>query len=333
MTGNLGYIGSVLTSYLKNEKKHEILGLDSGLFESCLVDEFQPVETLNKDLRDILISDLEGVDVVVHLAAISNDPLGAINEQLTYEINEFASVKLFELAKSAGVKHLIYFSTQSVYGISEENNDLDEYLSKKNPQTAYAISKWNAEQKLLEMQTDDFAITILRPATVFGWSPFFRSDIVFNNLLLNGYFNKSINLSSDGSPWRPVVHIQDVCYTVSKVIEKREASKNKTFNIGKFESNYKVIEIAKIAAELLNVPNIILGKGDKDERTYRVSFKRLSEELGIKLTRDLVDEGKIILEKISNFGHTEILEKTVRLKTLLKLKSFNLLGEDLRFIK
>lgn len=333
VTGNLGYIGSVLASNLKYKNEYEVFGIDSGLYENCAVDEFQPIQTTQKDIRDISHSDLQGMEVVIHLAAISNDPLGAINEKVTFEINELASVKLFEIAKSVGVKHLIYFSTQSVYGVSELDQELDEYSSKKNPQTAYAISKWNAEKKLLEMQSTEFAVTILRPATVFGWSPFFRSDIVFNNLLLNGYFKKSINLSSDGSPWRPVVHIQDVCNVVNKILENRQTANNKIYNVGKFQSNYRVIEIAQIAAQLLNIPKINLGKDDKDQRTYRVSFNRLNSELGLKLTRNLFDEGKNILNKISDYEYQEISEKTVRLKNLQKLKDQGLLDKDLRFIR
>ena len=210
VTGDQGYIGSVLVKVL-DEKGYEVSGLDVGYFEENKLEKcMQGYSRLSKDVRDVVIEDLEGFDSIIHLAGLSNDPLGEFTPSLTHEINTNASVKLAKLAKKAGVSRFIFSSSQSMYGVSELDSELDEDNSEKNPVTAYAAAKWDAEQALNSMSSDNFIVTSFRPSTVFGASPRLRCDIVFNNFVACAYTTGKIEIMSDGSPWRPVVHVKDV---------------------------------------------------------------------------------------------------------------------------
>ena len=182
ITGNLGYIGSVLGNYLLSNG-FKVGGLDSGFFQNNTIDDCIDIETNMKDIRDIIPNDLNGVKSIVHLAALSNDPLGEFDRSLTFEINYEAAINLAKMAKSLGVKKFIFVSTQSIYGYSNSDKELEEDNSVKNPQTAYAESKWLAEQEILRLTSTTFQVLALRPSTVFGWSPRLRTDIVFNSLL------------------------------------------------------------------------------------------------------------------------------------------------------
>ena len=211
VTGDRGYIGTVLVPILKG-KGHEVVGYDSGYFAENLLEEFDDdYAKITKDIRDVSVDDLRNIDGIIHLAGLSNDPLGEFFPQLTENINYKGTIRLAELARDAGVSRFVYASSQSMYGISDTNNELDEDDSEKNPVTAYALAKWNAEQELHKMTNDDFIVTSLRPSTVFGASPRLRCDIVFNNLVACAYTTGKIEIMSDGTPWRPVVHIKDVC--------------------------------------------------------------------------------------------------------------------------
>ena len=199
VTGNLGYIGSVLTSKLI-EKGFDVTGVDIGYFEDNLVSKYMPVKNQIKlDIRNISENIVDRHDAIIHLASLSNDPLGEFNPNLTNEINNLATVKLAEIAKKVGVKRFVYASTQSIYGISNTSLELDEFESIKNPVSAYAKTKWISEQKIMNMSTDDFIVSAFRPATVFGPSPRFRCDIVYNNLLSCAYTTGKIEIYSDST--------------------------------------------------------------------------------------------------------------------------------------
>ena len=197
VTGNKGYIGSVLTPMLI-EKGYEVKGYDSGYFEDCLLIPFDGNHSyIRKDIRDIAKEDVEGVDSIIHLAGLSNDPLGDFSPKLTEDINYFGTIRLAELAKEAGISRFVYASSQSMYGVSDTSSELDEDDSEKNPVTAYAIAKWNAEQQLHLMSTDSFVVTSMRPSTVFGASPRLRCDIVFNNLVACAYTTGKIEIKNN----------------------------------------------------------------------------------------------------------------------------------------
>ena len=281
VTGNLGYIGSVLTKVFTSEGIN-FVGYDTGYFENCLLDKVRnDFYQIKKDLRDINNNDLFNIDTIVHLSALSNDPLGEFNSRITREINFDATIKLAKLAKTNGIERFIYISSQSMYGIADINSELDEYKSKKNPVTEYAKTKWDAEVELNKLSDKNFSVTSLRPSTVYGVSPRLRCDIVFNNLLACAYTTGKIEIKSDGSPWRPVVHIRDVCSAILAVLRAPiELVEGKAFNIGIKDGNYTVKQIAEV------VNNAVKGSVLKftnehlnDPRTYKVSFNRILTEL------------------------------------------------------
>jgi nucleoside-diphosphate-sugar epimerase len=196
VTGNRGYIGTVLVDILL-KKSYEVTGYDTDYYDGCELYEFaQPTKQINKDIRDVSVEELEGVDAVIHLAALSNDPLGELEPKLTEEINLHATLKLARLAKETSVKRFIYASSQSMYGITNTDDELDEDNSNKEPLTAYARTKWEAECELKKLNSDGFTVVCFRPSTVFGASPKLRCDIVFNNLLASAYTTGKIEISS-----------------------------------------------------------------------------------------------------------------------------------------
>ena len=222
-----------------------------------------------------------GVEAIIHLAALSNDPLGELSPGLTEEINLMGTLKIAELAQKTGVKRFIYSSSQSMYGISTFEGELDEYNSEKNPITSYAITKWDAEVALNKLQTKDFLVTSFRPSTVFGASPRLRCDIVFNNLVASAYTTGKIEIMSDGSPWRPVVHVRDVCLAILAGLHApTQLISGKAFNVGIENGNYTVKDLAEVIHKI--IPNsrlVFTGEHLKDSRTYKVSFKKILTEL------------------------------------------------------
>jgi nucleoside-diphosphate-sugar epimerase len=336
VTGNLGYVGTVTTEYLKNQG-YEVLGLDSGFYRDCLL---VPIEiriiTKNKDIRDVEKSDFAGIDAVVHLAALSNDPVGELDQNLTHEINYLGAVRTAEMAKRAGVEKFIFVSTQSIYGISSSSNELDEDNSIKNPQTAYASSKWRAEQEILAMSDSSFISTALRPSTVFGWSPRLRSDIVFNNLLLTGLKQQRIDVHSDGTPWRPIVHVLDLARAIEVCIKSdSERISGRSFNIGVLNGNFTVKQIAKAAQECLDgIPIAFKTENIVDPRSYKVSFERARKELGFTAKVGLLAGGtEIVFEskKLIGQGIDLMDRKTNRLLQMKFLLENGLIDGSLRF--
>jgi nucleoside-diphosphate-sugar epimerase len=338
VTGSQGYIGTFLSQFL-SDNGMQVSGTDIGYYKDCnLVPVDDLIETKRIDIRDIGINEVLGFDAIVHLAALSNDPVGELDEKLTFDINYKATINLAALAKKAGVNRFIFVSTQSIYGISNTEDELDEYSSVKNPQTAYAKTKWLAEQELITLEDDNFHITNVRPSTVFGWSPRLRTDIVFNNLLLNGLTYGKIEVHSDGTPWRPIVHISDLSRFILKVLEaSKEKIAGKAFNVGVLNGNYTVKQIAEAAQSCLpsnttityNTENLI------DPRSYKVSFKRAKNELNFIAETNLISGGSELLNNIRSMkANKDILGRnTNRLSQLKYLIESNILDKELRFAK
>ncbi len=336
VTGNMGYIGPVLMSALK-EKGYDVIGYDSGYFADNLLEEInEDYLQITKDIRDITKKDLAGIDTIIHLAGLSNDPLGEFSPKLTEDINYIGTMQLAEMAKDVGVSRFVYASSQSMYGVSDTSSELDEDNSEKNPVTAYAIAKWNAEQQLHSMITDDFVVTSLRPSTVFGASPRLRCDIVFNNLVACAYTTGKIEIMSDGSPWRPVVHIKDVCSAFIAGLEAPTAPvSGRAFNVGIPDGNFTVRDIAEAAQRSVPGSELIFTGEHTDPRTYRVSFKRILTELKdyYKPEWDLDKGGKELVRFFDRVGFTEEQfrgKETIRLQQLTYLKDNSIINDTLR---
>ncbi len=299
ITGNLGYIGTVLTDFLI-KKNYFVTGLDSGLFKDCLLyDETLPHNQISKDVRDVNIDDFKNVEIVIYLSAISNDPLGEFNKKITNDINFIGAVEFAKKAKVSGVKKFIFISSQSMYGISNTDDELDEDNSEKNPITEYAKTKWEAEKEILKLNNLEFTTVSLRPSTVFGSSPRLRCDIVFNNLLACAFTTKEIIIKSDGSPWRPVIHIKDVCNAIhASIIAPENLVSGKSFNIGIPDGNFTVKEIAETVKKILPESKLRFTGEHTDSRTYKVSFKKILTELKdyYKPEFNLLTGGKEMLE-------------------------------------
>jgi nucleoside-diphosphate-sugar epimerase len=338
VTGDKGYIGSVLTPILQ-ERGHEIVGFDVGYFEDCILKDI-PSEprSIKKDIRDIDEIDLQGIDAVIHLAALSNDPLGEIAPGLTEAINRDSSLKLAECAKKAGVKRFIYSSSQSMYGVSGVLDELDEDLSEKNPVTAYARTKWEAEMRLKGLSDSSFVVVCFRPSTVFGASPRLRCDIVFNNLVACAYTSGRIEIKSDGTPWRPVIHVKDVCSAfIAGLDAPASVVSGRSYNVGIRDGNYTVRQLAEAAQRAVPGSELIFtGEHGGDSRTYRVGFGRILSELKEYYDpqwdlerggRELVDFFDAVGFKQSDF-RGRICN---RLEQLQHLRSKNIINQNLRY--
>ena len=279
VTGTEGYIGSLLAPLLL-QQGYEVIAVDTGFYKvGWLYNGTElTAKTLNKDIRNIQAADLEGVEAVVHMAELSNDPLGQLAPNITYDINHKGSVHLAKLAKEAGVRRFVYTSSCSVYGFATEDYVNEE--STINPQTAYAKCKALVEQDVKLLADDGFSPTFLRNATAYGASPRMRFDIVLNNLAGWAWTIKEIKMNSDGTPWRPLVHLLDICKAIICTLEApRDLIHNQIFNVGDTNSNYQVKEIAQIVAEVFKDCQLSFGKHDPDNRSYRVSFDKINQKL------------------------------------------------------
>lgn len=280
LTGHDGYIGAVMSRMLV-EQNHDVVGLDSGLFEGCTFgDDLFAIPQISKDIRDVERADLEGFDAVVHLAAISNDPLGNLNPECTYAINHRASVRLAELARDAGVSRYVYSSSCSVYGAASPDDILDESAA-FSPVTPYAKSKVMVEDDVRVLATDDFSPTYMRNATVYGVSPKLRGDLVVNNLVGWALTTGRVHLKSDGTPWRPLVHVEDLCRAFSAVLSaSREYIHNESFNVGRNEENYRISDVAEIVERAVEGSVLTYAEGaGPDPRCYRVDFGKIETRL------------------------------------------------------
>jgi nucleoside-diphosphate-sugar epimerase len=279
VTGSEGYLGSLLAPELLR-LGHEVVGLDTGYYKEGTLYRSGATTPLSisKDLRKIEAADFKGFDAVVHMAELSNDPLGQLAPTITYEINHAGSVRLAEAAKTAGVQRFVYMSSCSVYGVSEAEY-VDE-TSAVNPQTAYAVCKTRVETDVRKLANDRFSPTFLRNATAYGASPHMRFDIVLNNLAGLAWTTKQIKMTSDGTPWRPIVHGLDIARAIACVLKgSREAVHNEIFNVGDTKHNYRVREIAQIVAEVFPGCQLSFGPPSPDNRSYRVSFEKIRKHL------------------------------------------------------
>ena len=328
VTGTDGYLGCLLAPRLIG-LGHEVIGVDTGYYKyGWLYNGLESAPlTLAKDIRHVTELDLEGVDAVVHMAELSNDPLGELIAEVTYEINHQGTMRLARIAKAAGVSRFVYMSSCSVYGVAD--GVVDE-TSPVNPQTAYATCKTLCERDLAELADDDFSPTFMRNATAFGASPRMRFDIVLNNLVGWAHTTGKITMTSDGTPWRPLVHGLDIGSAIICALEAPlEAVAGQTFNVGSNEQNYQVKEIAEAVAAEYPACEVRFGDSGSDNRSYKVNFDKISSQLpGFACAWDAASGARqlkavmtsIDLDEATFFGrgHTRLkqLEHLIRTKQL-----------------
>ncbi len=333
-TGADGYIGALLGPYLL-QRGIDAVGLDTGFYRQGWLFPMrgpQPA-VITKDIRDITVEDLEGFDAIAHLAELSNDPLGQQNPELTYNINHKGSVNLANMARKAGVKRFVYMSSCSVYGVGKPDQILDE-TSDVNPQTAYAECKVRVENDLRPMNDDDFTTCFMRNATAYGASPRQRFDIVLNDLCGLAWTTKEIKLLSDGTPWRPLVHAEDMCQAVFRALTADKAKiGGQAMNVGSSEQNYRVIDIAKIVADEFDGCELSVGEPSADNRSYRVKFDKIRELMPEFECKWTAQTGAAQMHKLfKSINMSEDVFKAApytRLKMLMEFRKNGLLTDDL----
>jgi nucleoside-diphosphate-sugar epimerase len=328
VTGTEGYIGSRLAPILIADG-HRVVGLDTGyyrdgwLYSSAVQPAVAP-ELLLKDLRAVTAADFEGFDAVVHLAELSNDPLGENKPDVTYDINHAGSVKVATLARAAGVRRFVYASSCSVYGVGS-GEFLDE-TSPVNPQTAYAKCKVLVERDVKALGSKDFSVTFMRNATAYGPSPRMRFDIVINDLCGLAWTTRKIAMLSDGSPWRPVVHVEDICGAILAVLKAPvEAVNGEIFNVGVTKENYRVRELAELVASAFPGCEVSMGPPSSDNRSYRVSFDKLAARVPGFKPRYSAAQG--IAELRALFERIEMDPATFSFRAFTRLKQLRYLSK------
>ena len=303
------------------ERGHDVVGLDTGYYRNGWlyngVSRFPA--TFSRDIRHISAEDLAGFEAVVHLAELSNDPLGQLRPDITFQINHLGSVRLAKMCKKAGVGRFVYSSSCSVYGLGSDDFRTEE--SETDPQTAYAKCKILVERDVSKLADDDFSPTFLRNATAYGPSPRMRFDIVVNNLAGLAWTSRQIKMTSDGSPWRPLVHVLDICQAMACTLEApRGAIHNHVFNVGDTKENYRVKEVAQVVAEAFPGCELSFGNSDGDNRSYCVSFDKVQSGLpGFGCRRDVrtgANELRELFERIGMKDETFQFPAFTRLKQL-----------------
>jgi len=335
ITGHNGYIGSVLAPFIA-AAGHRVVGLDTYLFEDCnLGTDTAAIESWRCDVRDVPASDLAGFDAIVHLAALSNDPLGNVNPACTYDINHLASVRLARLAKEAGVPRFLFASSCSLYGVAGDALLTEDAAF--NPITAYGESKVRVEQDVAPLADERFSPTFLRNATAYGVSPRLRADIVVNNLVGVAYTTGDVLIQSDGTPWRPLVHIEDIARAFLAVLEApREAVHNEAFNVGRTEENYRVRDLAQMVQEIVPGSQVRYAEGGgPDPRCYRVDCGKLARTLPQFQPQWTVRTGMQELHeafKRHSVTREQFLgDRYLRIKHILKLQAEGRLDASLRW--
>lgn len=280
VTGHRGYIGSVLVALL-NAAGHDVVGIDSELYDECTFGSEIPngIARINRDIRDLARADLAGIDAIAHLAGVCNDPLGDLLPETTFDINYLATVRLAQLAKASGIRRFVFSSTCSVYGAAGQ-----EWVDERSPPqpiTPYAESKWHAECDLRRLAGPQFSPVILRSATAYGFSPRIRFDLVLNNLTAHAFTSGKVLLKSDGTAWRPIVHIEDISRAFHAALEAPiEIVHNDVFNVGITTENYRVHEIARIVEQTIPASRVeYAAGGGPDKRSYRVDCSKISRML------------------------------------------------------
>lgn len=306
VTGHRGYIGAHLVDVLK-EAGHFVTGCDIGLFDGCEMDGcVKPDVELKKDFRQLEKKELEGHDVVMHLAAISNDPMGELNEDLTYSVNLEGSVRLAEMAKECGISRFLFSGSCSVYG-KGKHLDLCE-TDELRPLSAYAVSKVEAEKRIAVMADNAFTPVFLRNATAYGYSPMLRIDLVVNNLLASAFAYGDIRIMSDGKPWRPLIHCRDIARAfLAFSLAPKDVVFSRSVNIGGNTENYQVLDIVNKIKKILPDANIVFtGEVGEDPRNYKVNFDLLSQILpGFKLEYDLERGVAELFDKYKRYGFSK----------------------------
>lgn len=314
LTGGLGYIGSYF--YQTYSDKYKIKIIDTNYYNAKQSND----NVLLKDIRHVSKEDLKGIDYVVHMAELSNDPLGDLNKKLTKDINNLATTRLLKLSNNTNVKKFIYMSSASVYGFS---NKIMSEKDDTTPLTEYSISKVKNEEYILNSNFN-FETIILRNSTAFGFSKNLRLDLVVNDLTYEGYKNKKLILLSDGSPKRPLVHVHDICNFIDFVIMDKRNLDKEIFNVGSKDLNYSIKEVAEKIANLLNITNISFGNYDSDQRSYSLNFEKIKKYFpNYKIQYNLADGIKDLIQKFKNYQITEN-EKRVRvLNDLIKRRTLD----------
>ncbi|MDO5286129.1 MAG: SDR family oxidoreductase [Actinomycetia bacterium] len=334
LTGSQGYLGTVMAPVLAREG-HEVTGLDIGWFApSVLGPEPTDPPTITKDIRDVTVADLEGFDAVIHLAALSNDPLGFLAPEITYDINHQASTRLATLAKQAGVRRFLYSSTCSVYGAAGSGLVTED--AELAPVTPYAISKVRVEADLDQLADGTYTTLSLRNSTAFGYSPRLRADIVLNNLVGHALLSGEVLVLSDGTPWRPLVHAADIAEVfAAALVAPAERVNRAKLNVGSEANNVTVAEIAEAVAAETGATVRITGEAGNDPRSYRVDFSRLRETLPeVSVSRSIADGAKELVSAYREYQMTKeaFEQRFVRLARIKQLQEAGRLDATLHTI-
>jgi nucleoside-diphosphate-sugar epimerase len=334
LTGHEGYLGAVVGRRL-TDAGHDVAGLDAGYFDGCdLGPAARKLRSVGNDVRDVDVGDLRGCDAVVHLAALSNDPLGSFDPELTHDINVVGSERLARAAHEAGVGRFLFSSSCSIYGASGGDLAVDETAPLK-PVTPYAESKVRVEQLLCDLSSPEFCTVSLRNATVYGFSPRLRTDLVVNDLVASAILDDEVRVLSDGTPWRPVVHVEDVADVVAAMLEAPVSDVNgEAFNIGSEAQNHQVRELADIVGAATGAKVRITGERGPDPRSYRVDFSKLHAALpGVTATWDVARGVEQLVEAYRRFDLSgeDVRSRFTRLARLRALRETGALDGELRW--